>query len=73
MALTKAQMAAALQVAYRTITEMMRRQEISYFRIGKRLVRIRLEEALRLMEARGKADAGGATTDGLGWTRISAR
>ncbi len=54
MALTKAQVAAALQVTYRTITEMIRRGEISCFRVGKRLVRIRIEEALRVMEARGE-------------------
>ena len=60
MALTKAQVAAALQVTYRTVSAMMQRGEISYFRIGGRLVRIRLEEALRLMEAK----AGGAVTCG---------
>ena len=56
VALTKAQMAAALQVTYRTVTEMIRRREIPFFRIGGKHVRIRLEEALRLMEARGKAE-----------------
>jgi excisionase family DNA binding protein len=67
VAVTKAQMAAALQVTYRTITEMMRRREISYFRIGKKLVRVPMHEARRLMEARGLA------TDGNGCTPISAR
>jgi excisionase family DNA binding protein len=43
--LTKTQMAAALQVCPRTITEMMRRGEISYFKIGD-LVRFRVEDAL---------------------------
>lgn len=47
--LTKAQMAAALQVSPRTITEMMRRGEISFFKIGKKLVRFRVEEALARM------------------------
>ena len=47
--LTKAQMAAALQVCPRTITEMMRRGEIAYFKIGPRLVRFRIEEALKRM------------------------
>ena len=47
--LTKAQMAAALQVCPRTITEMMRRGEISYFKIGKKLVRFRVEDALKRM------------------------
>jgi hypothetical protein len=42
-------MAAALQVCPRTVTEMMRRGEISYFRIGERLVRFRVEEALKRM------------------------
>jgi excisionase family DNA binding protein len=46
--LTKGQMAAALQVSLRTITEMMRRGEISYFKIGK-LVRFRIEDALERM------------------------
>ena len=71
MALTKAQVAAALQVTYRTVSAMMQRGEISYFRIGGRLVRIRLEEALRLMEA--KAGLKALTTDGHGCTPISAR
>ncbi len=47
--LTKAQMAGALQVCPRTITDMMRRGEISYFKIGSRLVRFRVEDALRRM------------------------
>ncbi len=47
--LTKAQMAAALQVCPRTITEMMRRGEIAYFKIGARLVRFRIEDALKRM------------------------
>ncbi len=47
--LTKAQMAAALQVCPRTITEMMRRGEIAYFKIGPRLVRFRIEDALERM------------------------
>jgi excisionase family DNA binding protein len=42
-------MAAALQVSTRTITEMMRRGEISYFKIGSKLVRFRVEEALKRM------------------------
>ena len=49
LCLTKTQMAAALQVCPRTITEMMRRGEISYFKIGSRLVRFRVEEALKRM------------------------
>ncbi len=47
--LTKGQMAAALQVCPRTITEMMRRGEIAYFKIGPRLVRFHIEEALKRM------------------------
>ena len=47
--LTKTQMAAALQVSPRTITDMMRRGEISFYRIGRRLVRFRIEDALKRM------------------------
>ena len=46
--LTKKQMAAAIQVCPRTITDMMRRGEISYFKIG-RLVRFQIEDALKRM------------------------
>jgi excisionase family DNA binding protein len=46
--LTKAQMAAAIQVCPRTITEMMRRGQISYWKIG-RLVRFRVEDAVKRM------------------------
>ena len=52
VAVTKAQMAAALQVTYRTITEMMRRREIAHFKIGKKLVRVPIGEARRLMASR---------------------
>lgn len=48
VALTKTQMAAALQVSPRTVMEMMRRGEISYFKIG-RLVRFRVDEAIARM------------------------
>jgi hypothetical protein len=47
--LTKVQMAAALQVCPRTVTEMMRRGELAYYRIGKRIVRFRIEEAVKRM------------------------
>ncbi len=47
--LTKKQMAAAIQVCPRTITEMMRRGELAYYRIGKRLVRFRVEDAIKRM------------------------
>ena len=41
LVLTKAQAAAALQVTYRTVTEMIRRREIPFFRIGgKQLIGI---------------------------------
>jgi hypothetical protein len=46
--LTKAQMAAALQISVRSLNGMMARGEISYFKIG-RLVRFRIEEALKRM------------------------
>ena len=48
VAITKAQMAAAIQVCPRTITEMMRRGQISYWKIG-RLVRFRMEDAVKRM------------------------
>lgn len=54
VALTISQMAAALQVTYRTITAMIRRKEISHFKIGKRLVRIPLAEARRLMASQAE-------------------
>jgi excisionase family DNA binding protein len=47
--LTKTQMAAALQVCPRTVTEMMRRGELPYYRIGRRLVRFRIEDAVKRM------------------------
>lgn len=47
--LTKAQMAAALQISQRTLNKMMARGEISYFRVGRKLVRFRVEEALKRM------------------------
>ncbi len=47
--LTKRQMAAALQVCPRTITEMMRRGQISYWKIGKQIVRFRMEDAVNRM------------------------
>ncbi len=49
VALTKTQMAAALQVCPRTITEMMRRGEISYWKIGRQIVRFRMEDAVKRM------------------------
>ena len=49
VAVTKAQMAAAIQVCPRTITEMMRRGEIAYYRIGKKLIRFRIEDAIEQM------------------------
>ena len=56
LALTKAQVAVALQVTYRTVTAMIQRGEIRCFRIGGRYVRIRIEEAIKRMEARGNAE-----------------
>lgn len=73
VALTKAQTATALQVSYRTITAMLRRGEIRFFRIGGKHVRIRIEEALAKMEKAEilkaesrNGEAGGGTTDGHG-------
>ena len=52
VAVTKMQMAAAIQVTERTVTAMIQRREIPFFRIGNKLVRIRIEEAIKRMEAR---------------------
>jgi hypothetical protein len=49
VAITKAQMAAALQISVRSLNGMMARGEISFFRIGKRLIRFRVEDALKRM------------------------
>ena len=49
VAITKAQMAAALQISVRSLNGMMARGEVSYFKIGKRLVRFRVEDALKRM------------------------
>jgi hypothetical protein len=42
-------MAAALQVSVRSLNGMMARGEISFFKIGERLVRFRVEDALKRM------------------------
>jgi DNA-binding CsgD family transcriptional regulator len=47
--LTKPQMAAALQISLRSLNGLMARGEIAFFRIGPRLVRFRLEDALKRM------------------------
>jgi len=47
--LTKTQMAGAIQVSVRTLCGMMARQEIAYWRIGTRIVRFRIEDAVRRM------------------------
>ncbi len=49
VALTKAQMAAALQISVRSLNGMMARGEVSFFKIGPRLVRFRIEDALKRM------------------------
>jgi hypothetical protein len=49
VALTKTQMAGALQISVRSLNGMMARGEISFFRIGSRLVRFRVEDALKRM------------------------
>jgi hypothetical protein len=49
IALTKTQMAAALQVSMRTLNRMMARGEVAYFKIGSRMVRFQIEEALKRM------------------------
>jgi len=47
--LTKTQMAAVLQISVRSLNRMIARKEIAYFKIGKKLVRFRLEDALERM------------------------
>jgi hypothetical protein len=42
-------MAAALQISVRSLNGMMARREIGYFKIGSRLVRFRMEDALKRM------------------------
>jgi hypothetical protein len=49
VALNKTQMAAALQISVRSLNGMMARGEISFFKIGPRLVRFRVEDALKHM------------------------
>lgn len=45
--LTKPEMAQVLKISLRTLTAMMRRGEIDFIRLGKRLVRFRLEDVER--------------------------
>jgi hypothetical protein len=45
-------MAAALQISVRSLNGMMARGDIAYFKIGSRLVRFRIEEALKRMGER---------------------
>ena len=45
--LTKAQMAAALQISVRSLNGLMARGEVAYWRIGGRLIRFRVEDAVR--------------------------
>lgn len=67
VALTKTQMAAALQISVRTLNGMMAREEIAYFKIGRRLVRFRAEEALaRMSETCGRGEARKRAVGGLG-------
>ncbi len=50
--LTKTQMAAALQISVRSLNAMMARGDVAFFRFGPRLVRFRMEEALKRMAER---------------------
>ena len=50
--LTKTQMAAALQISVRSLNNLMARGDVAFFRIGPRLVRFRIEEALKRMSER---------------------
>jgi excisionase family DNA binding protein len=49
--LTKAQMASVLQISVRTLNGMIARGEIAYWRIGRRVVRFRVEDAVEQMNA----------------------
>ncbi len=51
LALTERQMAAALQISVFSLQGMMERGEIAFYRIGKRIVRFPIGEAVRQMEA----------------------
>jgi hypothetical protein len=47
--LTKAQMAGVIQISVRSLNGMIARGEIAYWRIGKRLLRFRIEDAVKRM------------------------
>jgi len=47
--LTKAQMAAALQISVRSLNGLMARGEVAFWRIGGRLIRFHVEDAVRRM------------------------
>jgi hypothetical protein len=44
---TKPQMAALLQMSVRSVTNMMRRGELSYLKIGRRTVRFQIDDVSR--------------------------
>jgi excisionase family DNA binding protein len=59
---TKPQLAVLLQVSVRSVTNMMGRGEISYLKIGGRLVRFRIDEVnRRLTETVGVCKGKGET------------
>lgn len=64
--LTKAQMAAALQVCPRTVTAMMMRRKISFFKISRQLVRFSVEDALKRMNETVLVSAGNGCLAGAG-------
>jgi hypothetical protein len=49
VALTKGQMAGALQISVRSLNSMMAKGQIDFWRITPRLVRFRIEDAVRRM------------------------
>lgn len=59
--LTKAQMAGAIQISVRSLNGMIARGDISYWRIGKRIRRFNIEDAIKRMNERVlvAADGGG--------------
>lgn len=65
---TKAQMAALLQVSIRCLCEMMRRGEVSYLKIGGKMVRFRMEDVQKrlsetVLVCHGEAKEDHGTTD----------
>ena len=61
---TKREMAGLLKVSLRTITEMMKRGDLAYLKIGGRLVRFRLEDVERRLNETALVRHGAAPGEG---------